>query len=231
MPPAKRAAPAVEEPTADGKPPPGLRQRIHRGRTIEERRAERRTALMDAALELFGTKGYAATSITEICKTSYVTNRYFYEEFGDREHLLLALYEREMAKVSERVAAISVPPGPDHVREATRQRIGAFVHSVIDDERIARVALLESASPALEARRRDAHAFFAQYIASLAFPYVAKGEIQPYDFDLLALCFVGAVNEVMSSWILTPPEARKDVDRLIDTLVELYLMVRAGLER
>ena len=69
---------------------------------------------------------FAATSIAEICKTSYVTTRYFYEEFGDRESLLLALYEREMAKVSERVASIAVPPGPDHVREATRQRIAAF---------------------------------------------------------------------------------------------------------
>ena len=65
-------------------------QRTHRGRTLDERRAERRSALLDAALDLFGTKGYGSTSIGELCRESYVTARYFYEEFGDKEALLVA---------------------------------------------------------------------------------------------------------------------------------------------
>lgn len=213
--------------------PPGRKQKLHRGRTIEQRRAERRAALLDAALELFGTKGYAATSIEELCSTSYVTARYFYEEFGNREGLLLALYDAVTTRVSEAVVAVEVPPGPDHVAVATRARVSAFVHAVTDDERVARVLLLESGggSPALEARRRDVHSFFAAFVAERSFPYLAAGEIEARDFELLALLFVGALNEAVTHWVVTPPDERRDIEHVIDTTTEMYLLVRRGLER
>jgi AcrR family transcriptional regulator len=209
----------------------GRRQKLHRGRTIEERRAQRRAALRDAALELFGTKGYANTSIGELCRTSYVTARYFYEEYGDRESLLLDLYETLIAEIGEKAVSITAPPGPDHAREATRARLSMFVHSVTADDQVARVLLLESGSAKLEARRRVWHGFFAGFVAERAFPYVESGEILEGNFELMALCFVGAVNEACTHWILTPPEERIDVDDIIDTLAEMYMLVRAGFER
>jgi AcrR family transcriptional regulator len=220
---AKRAADA----------PPGRKQTLHRGRTIEERRAERRAALLGAALELFGTKGYASTSIEELCSTSYVTARYFYEEFENREGLLLALYDQVTAQVSAAVLAVDVGPGPDHVEVATRARVAAFVHAVTDDERVARVLLLESGagSAALEARRRDAHSFFAAFVAERSFPYLEAGEIEERDFELLALLFVGAVNEAVTHWVTTAPAERREIEHVIDTVTEMYLLVRRGLER
>jgi AcrR family transcriptional regulator len=217
--------PARRSPVDDGRA-----ARLHRGRTLEQRRQERRSALLDAALELFGTKGYAATSIEELCTASFVTNRYFYEEFGGRDGLLLALYDHLISRVSDAVLAVDVPPGTDHVRLATRGRIEAFVRGVTDDERVARVLFLEGGTT-LERRRRDAHAFFADYVAQLAFPYVASGEIEVRNFHLLALGFVGAVNEVVTHWVLTEPSDRVAVDDIVDAAMEMYLLVRAGLER
>jgi hypothetical protein len=135
--------------------------------------------------------------------------------------------------VSEAVLAVEVAPGPDHVQEATRARISAFVHAVTDDERIARILLLESGggSTALEIRRRDAHAFFAAFVATRAFPYLEAGEIEERDYDLLALLFVGAVNEAVTHWVVTDPDARRDIEHVIDTATEMYLLVRRGLER
>ncbi|MEJ5255846.1 MAG: helix-turn-helix domain-containing protein [Acidimicrobiales bacterium] len=87
------------------------RERLHRGRTMRERRAQRRQALLDSALELFGTRGYAATSIEELCRTSNVSTRYFYEEFQNREDLLASLYEDLLARAWEAVLAAEVKPG------------------------------------------------------------------------------------------------------------------------
>jgi AcrR family transcriptional regulator len=212
--------------------PKGRRQKLHRGRTIEERRSERRAALRGAALELFGTKGYANTSIGELCRTSYVTTRYFYEEYGDRESLLLDLYESLIADIAEKAVSATAPPGPDHPRNATRARLAAFVESMTTDERVARVLLLESGTAALEARRRVWHGFFARFVADRAFPYVESGEIvEGANFELMALCFVGAVNEVCTHWILSEPDERPAVEEIIDTLLEMYMLVRAGFER
>jgi AcrR family transcriptional regulator len=229
VPRSRAAADAPEESDA----PPGRKQRLHRGRTIEERRAERRAALLEAALELFGTKGYASTSIEEVCSTSFVTTRYFYEEFGNREGLLLALYDSVIERASLAVLAVDVPPGPDHVALATRARVSAFVHAVVDDERVARVLLLEqgSGSPALEARRREAHRFFARFVAEHSFAYLDAGEIVERDYEFLALLFVGAVNEAISDWVVTPQAERRDIEHVIDTVTEMYLIVRRGVER
>ena len=205
-------------------------QQTHRGRTLDERRAERRAALLDAALELFGTKGFAATSIGELCKTSYVATRYFYEEYGDRDSLLLALYDKLIEQVNGPVLAVNEPPGDDHVRRSARARISAFVHGTADDERIARVLLLESGSAIVENRRRQAHEFFAKFIAQLAFPYVEAGDIRPYDVELVSLMYVGAINEAVSNWVLTPPEERHDLEYVIDNILEVFLLIRAGLE-
>jgi AcrR family transcriptional regulator len=206
-------------------------QRTHRGRTLDERRAERRSALLDAGLELFGTKGYSATSIGELCRVSFVATRYFYEEYGDRESLLLELYETLIEQIRERVLGVSEPPGPDHEYLAARARIAAFVHGAALDERVARVLLLESGSPRLEARRLAAHRDFARYVAQFALAYVDAGRIEPDDYELLALMFVGAVNEVITHWVLSPPDERADLDHVIDRLAEAYLapiQARAG---
>ncbi len=68
--------------------------RTYRGRSPEERRAERRERLLEAGLKLFGGEGYAATSIERLCAHARVTARHFYEEFPTREALLLAVFDR-----------------------------------------------------------------------------------------------------------------------------------------
>jgi AcrR family transcriptional regulator len=179
--------------------------------------------LLDAGLELFGTKGYAATSIGELCRVSFVATRYFYEEYGDREAVLLELYETLIEQIRERILEVSEPPGPDHMYRAARARIAAFVQGAARDERVARVLLLESGSPRLEARRLATHKEFARYVAQFAISYVDKGTIEPDDYELLALMFVGAVNEVITHWVLSPPAERGDLDHVIDRLAEAYL--------
>src|ERR1700743_249076 len=69
-------------------------RRDYGGRTATQRRAERRQRLMTAALELFGTEGYPATSIERLCARANVSTRNFYEDFASREALLIALHDQ-----------------------------------------------------------------------------------------------------------------------------------------
>ena len=48
-------------------------RRGYGGRSAAERRAERRERLLAAGLELFGTRGYAATSIERLCAAASVS--------------------------------------------------------------------------------------------------------------------------------------------------------------
>src|SRR5918999_5057985 len=51
--------------------------RVYAGMAAEERRARRRARLLEAGLELLGTKGAQATSVTAVCRLARLTPRYF----------------------------------------------------------------------------------------------------------------------------------------------------------
>ena len=59
--------------------------RRYGGLTAEERRAERRARLVRAATEIWVAEGWAAVSMRAVCARAGLTDRYFYEEFGNRE--------------------------------------------------------------------------------------------------------------------------------------------------
>ncbi|MGI9588454.1 MAG: TetR/AcrR family transcriptional regulator, partial [Dietzia maris] len=79
--------------------------RRYRGVSAEERRASRRRQLLDAALELVGTRGVERTTMTAICAEAGLTERYFYESFTARDQLLLALVDEIADQVRTAVLA------------------------------------------------------------------------------------------------------------------------------
>ncbi len=51
--------------------------RLYRGISPSERRAQRRERLLEAGLQLFGTDGYADSSIRAVCTQASLNSRYF----------------------------------------------------------------------------------------------------------------------------------------------------------
>ncbi len=77
---------------------------------FQRRRAANRAALLEAAIELFQTRGTRATKIEDICERADVAKRTFFNHFETREHLV-----REIAlQRAEQLAAIldADPPAP-----------------------------------------------------------------------------------------------------------------------
>ena len=64
------------------------------GRTQEERRAETRGLLLDAAADLFAHKGFHATSAEAVAAAAGRTSGALYDHFGGKDGLLVALVER-----------------------------------------------------------------------------------------------------------------------------------------
>ena len=59
-------------------------------------RARTRDALLDAAVELFQTRGIRATTIEAICARADVSQRTFFNHFKTREHLYAAIAQRRL---------------------------------------------------------------------------------------------------------------------------------------
>jgi AcrR family transcriptional regulator len=204
-------------------------ERRIRGRTLAERRLERREAMLAAGLDLFGTRGYADTTVEEVCRRAYVSSRNFYEEFDNRLDLLVAVGERIVAGAfaawSAMAAAGDPPGGP-----SLRRRVSALVHALVEDPRVARVAFVETVgiSPAHEARRRDALAVFPAWAEAWLEGH-AGDRLDARSRRRLAVGLFGAAHELIADWALRPADERGTLDELVDDVVAVGgALLRSG---
>jgi len=179
------------------------RTRRWRGKTTEERQAARRELLIEAGIELFGTQGYASTSVKAVCDEAGLTERYFYEAFPDREGLLVAIYDMLIEEAA--AATLKAIEGvEDDMKESMRAALRGFATQVTKDPRRARIQEIEviGVSPVLEERRRNAIHAFADLIAARTRQFGGRDQSGPIRLDVIALGLVGAVNEQLIDYVL-----------------------------
>lgn len=83
--------------------------------TQGERRAETRQRLLDAAADLFATRGIEASSVDAIAERAQRTSGAIYDHFGGKEGLLFALLEGWVDDVAAVISAelVAAPPTLD----------------------------------------------------------------------------------------------------------------------
>jgi AcrR family transcriptional regulator len=206
---------------------PPANERRYGGKTAAERRAERREKLLDTGLELFGTRGYAATSIELLCASAGLNARYFYEEFDNREGLLQAIYDRHVAVVFSAVLD-AVQAAPTDPRERLAAGLDAFVHNTLADPRAARINYFEmvGVSATLENRRREVLRLYVDLIAVQLEQLLAPGVTDPsVDLHIAAVALVSATDGLIIDRLSdarqgTPSEA--DMERIATSLTALF---------
>lgn len=201
--------------------------RTYGGKTLQERRAERRGRLLDAGLELFGTQGYAQSTIEQICAAARLNPRYFYEEFETREALLGAVYERHVRAVAERVrSAIEAAPRDPRARLETGLR--AFLDGSLADERAARVNYFEvvGVSPALEGLRRRILGEYAELIAGKLRDLAGESPLAGEEARLIAVALAGATDGLVIDWL--SGERSYDREAITATLLDVFGAALSG---
>ena len=206
---------------------PELAGRPGRGQSPQERRQARRRRLLDAALELFGTAGYAGTSLTALCAAAGVSPRHFYELYAGREQLMADLYDEIVRETMRRVRAAH-EAAPLTARARIEAGLQAALEHQTDDPRRARVLHLEAigASPWLERQRRGMIAAFAEATEDQYLLLVADGQAVDRPFRQVATALVGAFDELLVHWLLTEP--RTPPADLLPVAAEVFLAVFEG---
>jgi AcrR family transcriptional regulator len=192
--------------------------RTYGGLSALARRAERRQRLLDAGLELFGTVGFAKTTIPMLCAASGVTARHFYEDFASREALLRTLYDRIATTAFERVvAALRVRERTVH--ERIRNGNAAYFRYLTRDPRRARIYTIEAVGK---------HAELEQHRLSMREAFVRKltkatdrMDNRDVDSRLLSAAIAGAAHDLLLEWVLAA--RRPPVEKLITTITTLWI--------
>lgn len=198
-----------------------------RGQSPQERREGRRRRLLDAALELFGTTGYAASSLTALCAKANVSPRHFYELYAGREQLMADLYDEIVLETDRRVReAQEAAPLTAEARITAGLRAAVTYQTA--DPRRARVLQLEAigVSPWLEQHRRGVIAQFAEGTERQYRLLAEDGQVVDEPFGQVAVSLIGAFDELLVHWLLSEP--RRPPEELLPVAVEVFLAVFRG---
>lgn len=199
-----------------------------KGLEPEDRRRQRREELLDSALELFSTHGYATTSIEQVCQNATVGYKAFYEEFGTKEQLFIALYDTIGARLLPELIGVLDHQGPPE--ERLERMVSAYIHALMRDVRVAKVLFVTSAgvSETVDLHRRAAHRAFADFFAQLYIGgVVATGTTRPSNGRTMALGVTGGMGEIVVDFLLDPQQ--HDVDDLVSSLVAFIGAVVRGI--
>lgn len=199
--------------------------RTYGGRTVEQRRVERRERLIAAGLELFGSDGYQSVSIERLCAAGGVSTRNFYQEFASREDLLTAIHGMITAEAVSAVGVVLGDLADAPLRERITAAVTEYIRVTAADPRRARVAYVEvvGVSQAVEEHRLAWREKWSALMVAEAERAVARGEASKRDYQLSTVAIMGAVNELVHHW--STRQQGVPVDVVTDELVRLILAI------
>lgn len=179
-----------------------------------------RERILDAALDVFSSKGYHDTRLDEIVAESDTSKGSIYFHFPNKERLFLALVEKFADLIERRVIeAIEQQTSPmAKVEAALRACLEAFGRY----RRPAKVMLVHAAGlgTVFEEKRLEINERFARLIRVYLDEAVAAGEIEAVDTDVIAYAWMGSIYHVTIRWVYSgdpsPP-------RIVGTLVPMLL--------
>jgi AcrR family transcriptional regulator len=193
--------------------------RIYRGENHEERRLHRRARLLEAGLDLLGTRGWQATTVTAVCQHARLTPRYFYESFADRDQLLVAIFDGLVGEIIAEVTA----GGPTDAAGLLRATVTAFVGMADSDPRKGRALFIEAlGSEALVRRRLERQHWFAAQLARQAAAGARPRKHQARALRTASLIASGGLIQTMIAWL------EGELDSTADQVVEQYTSVCAA---
>jgi len=180
-------------------------KRRYRGSAVEERRAQRRQQLINAAIEVYGRNGYRHSGVKQVCDAAGLTQRYFYESFSHSDELLIACYEQAAEKLREENAAVAQAAGPSPAARSKAMLL-AYFQSLKEHPLIARLLLIEirGISPAVDRAIEKALQATSNDMARLL---ARPGQVAEGIDDLLLAGILGGVIHIALHWMATGYQA------------------------
>jgi len=206
------------------------------GRTAEERRAERRQRLIEAATEIWSESGWAAVTMRGVCSRASLNDRYFYEDFADRDAVLVAVWDSVRDELVTMVRTLLAENTERRPLEILHKGISMVVERISDDPGRAQILLGHHAgSSVLENRRASMLQLATELIVVAARPYLKLAADQA-GLRIDTLLCIGGFVELISGWQagLIDADAQLVIDhahRLGATLAARYLVDETLRER
>ncbi|MES1926437.1 TetR/AcrR family transcriptional regulator [Salinisphaera sp. T31B1] len=198
--------------------------RAYGGRSLDERRRHRRAQFVAAGIEVFGREGYRGATVKALCRQAGLTERYFYESFGNSESLFAEVYKTLVARLQHDVVA-AIDRAPQDAESTARAGLRVFFETMYEQPGTARILLIEifGISGEIDKLYRSTTQNFTRMLAELVsaiFPLEAAG---PTDPAIVSTGLVGSTIHIAMYWTLS--RYRDPLNVVVESSLALYVAV------
>jgi AcrR family transcriptional regulator len=161
-----------------------------------------RRAIVDAALELFSSRGYEATTIEDIRAASGASTGSIYHHFGNKEGLAAAIFVEGLADFQEQLIALYETEADAEV--GVRAVVRLYLSWAAKNQSLARFLLTArppevrvAATPELEALNQRFFAASAQWQRA----QIEAGRLRPVPPDAFRAIVIGPAEAFARRWL------------------------------
>ena len=179
-----------------------------------------RENILEAAAQVFRQKGFHGASMQDIADAVNLQKASLYHHVSSKQEILLALLDRALELLSERISAISARPIPSD--EKLQQMIRTYLQILAENTDLSAVLLFEHRS--LERKQHALHVpnrdRFESLWRQVLLEGAAAGRFQCEDPALAARAILGILN-----WTITwyRPNGGMTIDQVADQYSKLLL--------
>jgi TetR/AcrR family fatty acid metabolism transcriptional regulator len=176
--------------------------------------------ILDAAIEVFASKGYHNARVDEIVDVSGTSKGSVYFHFPSKEDIFLALVDEFAGLLEKRLQRVleTESSGVSRVQAALRVCIETFQ----SHQALAKIFLIQAVGlgEAFEVKRQQINEKFALIIQKHIEQAIAEGEIPALDAETAAHVWMGAIYDVVVRWVQT---GHPQPERMLPTLQTMLL--------
>ena len=198
-------------------------------RSTKEEALETRNRLLDAAENVFHSKGFSRTTLADVAQAADLTRGAVYWHFKNKSDLFNAMCERVRLPMEEMAAAGTherVNNPLDYLRNSCLFFLKESVHNPharnVFNILFHKCEFVDSTDPVF-IRQQEASRLAGQRLENLLANAVAKGQLPAeLDIRLASVLFQASMEGILKNWLFSPGrfDLVQDAERIVDTCMD-----------
>ena len=181
------------------------KERQFKGLSLSERKQMRREKLIEAGIETYGTHGFFAVTVKDICNEAKLTERYFYESFKKSEQLFQTIFLKLIDELQHNVmqAIMQASSDPHKMIDAG---LRALLTTLKDNPRMARIIYIDAMLVQELHNQATIHETMTRFdrmiqaFVMLMMPQINRSE---REISLVATGLNGYVTQIAIRWVVS----------------------------
>ena len=188
---------------------------------LQARSQQRYQRILNAALQVFSRRGYRDASVDEIADAAGTSKGGVYFHFPNKEAIFLHLLDRTATRLLEKIET-AIASQDDPLAKADTALL-TVLRTFASHRALARLFMVEALGAGREFHRRmaEVRARFAAVLTRHLDAAIVEGLIAPIDTEIAGRAWFGALNEVITHWVLSGQP--KDLEEAYGVLRPLLL--------